>query len=242
MADITQEENQKNESQKQEGDIFSNKQQSTYQETLGSPSEQEQTPILQEQPPVISPESVENIPSQPPPFIEDKRRKYFIFGVLIFVLLFLIFLFVRFFINRVSKTPKEMNVTLTYWGLWEDETVIKGIIDDYQRTHKNITVNYIKQNPKQYRERLQAVIDRGEGPDIFRYHNTWLPMLINYLSPLPKTLISDADFEKTFYPVVSTDLKSGNNFYGSDYAVQKSETVKESDKNPGPASNVSSGD
>jgi hypothetical protein len=40
----------------------------------------------------------------------------------------------------------------------------------------------------------------------------------------------------------SKEEKTGKNFYGSDYAVQKSEIGKETDKNSGPASNVPSKD
>jgi hypothetical protein len=40
----------------------------------------------------------------------------------------------------------------------------------------------------------------------------------------------------------SKEEKTGNNFYGSDYAVQKSETGKETDKNSEPASNLHSED
>jgi len=40
----------------------------------------------------------------------------------------------------------------------------------------------------------------------------------------------------------SKEEKTGNNFYGSDYAVQKSETGKETDRNSGPSSNVPSED
>ena len=49
-------------------------------------------------------------------------------------------------------------------------------------------------------------------------------------------VIDDSKEEKTVEIVEETPAQ-GKNFYGNDYAVQKSETGKETDKNSGPASN-----
>lgn len=153
----------------------------------------------------------------PPPFAEDNKKKIIIIVGIVLFLILLIFLLLRLLRRAPAEQPKpveEAKITLTYWGLWEDESVNKVVLDDYQRLHPNITINYVKQDPKQYRERLQAAIDRGEGPDIFRYHNTWIPMFNKQLAPMPKTIYSDADFQKTFYPVVATDVKIGADYFG----------------------------
>jgi len=54
-------------------------------------------------------------------------------------------------------------------------------------------------------------------------------------------VIDDSKEEKTV-EIVEEKPVQGKNFYGSDYAVQKSEIGKETDKNSGPASNVPSKD
>ncbi len=114
-----------------------------------------------------------------------------------------------------SSTSKPSGpITLKYWGLWEPESVMKQVISDYQTSHPNVTIQYQKQTAQQYRERLQARIASGEGPDIFRFHNTWTPMLKNELAPLPTTVMDNQTFEKTFYPTAKYDLKMGNNYYG----------------------------
>lgn len=59
---------------------------------------------------------------------------------------------------------------------------------------------------------------------------------------LNKLNIKVIDTNLTITNLVIDDSKEEKNFYGSDYAVQKSETGKETDKNSGPASNVPSGD
>ncbi|MBU4293883.1 MAG: hypothetical protein KJ770_07520 [Actinobacteria bacterium] len=59
---------------------------------------------------------------------------------------------------------------------------------------------------------------------------------------LNKLNIKVIDTNLTITNLVIDDSKEEKNFYGSDYAVQKSETGKETDKNSGPASNVPSED
>jgi multiple sugar transport system substrate-binding protein len=70
-----------------------------------------------------------------------------------------------------------------------------------------VKINYSQENLKVYRERLQAALARGEGPDIFRLHQTWVPMLGGYLSPLPASVYDAATFERTFHPVVRETLR-----------------------------------
>lgn len=100
-------------------------------------------------------------------------------------------------------------VTLTYWGLWEPNAVYQSVIEDYKRVHPNVTINYQKVSPVNYRERLMSAMAGEGGPDIVRIHNTWLPMMKNYLQPLPSTVYSASSFKDTFYPVASSDLTSG---------------------------------
>lgn len=148
----------------------------------------------------------------PPPYTEDNRKKYLLIGV---IAVFLVLLAVLILSAVLKKKPKaQEKITINYWGLWEDTQLMQPLFDEYNKTHPNITVNYVKQDPKQYRERLQAAIDRGDGPDIFRFHNTWVPMLMNHLAPMPKSIYSDEDYKKIFYPVVTSDLKVGGNYFG----------------------------
>ncbi|MBI2036308.1 extracellular solute-binding protein [Candidatus Microgenomates bacterium] len=112
-------------------------------------------------------------------------------------------------------------VSLTYWGLWEDENIMKVVIADFERENPNIKINYQKQDIKQYRETLTNRLSQKEGPaspqggpDIFRFHNTWVPMLKTYLLSIPANIYTNGDFEKTFYPVAQKDLKMGNNYIG----------------------------
>lgn len=203
------------------GEIFSNPLESSYQDTISAPiddgsqnsevsdSPQAPEPPQPEQPQHGSPSDEGPIP--PPPFEEDRKKKILIIALGAIVLILLLFVIVKIIFK---PKPVAKNITLTYWGLWEAKGTVEPIINDYQRLHPNITIDYVKEDSKEYRERLQAAISRGQGPDIFRFHNTWVPMLTNELAPVPKNVYSDGEFTSSFFPVAVSDLKVNGNFYG----------------------------
>lgn len=117
----------------------------------------------------------------------------------------------RFVLPRLSK-PKE--ITLTYWGLWESEAVMKEVINEWETKNPQIKVRYSQQSPQEYRERVQSALARDDGPDIFRFHNTWLPMFENELEPVPATVMDAATYEQTFYPVAASTLRFGAGYLG----------------------------
>jgi multiple sugar transport system substrate-binding protein len=122
---------------------------------------------------------------------------------------------VIFFISRfISGGKPKSEVSLSYWGLWENEAVMKSLIDEYTKDNPKLQIKYELQSQTEYRERLQAAIARGEGPDIFRYHNTWVPMLSNELEPIPQDVMKSKDLAETYPPVVSHDVVVNNKYYG----------------------------
>ena len=116
--------------------------------------------------------------------------------------------------SRFLKPRASQSANLTYWGLWESQTVIQPLIDEYQAANPGITIEYVFQSPREYRERLQNALASGTGPDIFRIHNTWVPMFKSELSTVPAEAYSAADFETTFYPVAKSDLRVGSGYVG----------------------------
>ncbi len=117
------------------------------------------------------------------------------------------------------STPSDgqapgQSVTLEYWGLWEPSTVLDQVFTDFSAANPGVTVNYVQQSPQDYRERLQSRLSAGTGPDLFRFHNTWVPMLSKELDVLPSSIMSASTYQSTFYPVISSDLSSGNSYFG----------------------------
>lgn len=111
-----------------------------------------------------------------------------------------------------DKTSKKAEIV--WWGLWEEESVVKPLIAKYEVSHQNISIRYIKQSPQDYRDRLNSSLARGAGPDIFRFHNTWVPMLKSELAAIPSEVISTSSFSQTFYPVATQDLIKESQIFG----------------------------
>lgn len=137
-------------------------------------------------------------------------RVIIIFLVVLVIVIGAILLGLRLFKGGVGTSEP---VTLNYWGLWEDESILQPLIDEYQKQNPKITIKYTLQTPKQYRERLEAAIGRGEV-DIFRFHNTWVPMFKEELATIPESIIPKKEFETNFYTVMKNDLKVGQNYVG----------------------------
>ena len=165
---------------------------------------------LESTPEQFTPEAISDTP---PPIYEENRSKliFIVGGAIIFLIIFI--LIVKFILGLGGSAGGK--VTLKYWGLWEDAEIIQPLIADYKRKNPNVNIIYTKMDPKSYREKIiarnESVTDR---PDIFRFHNTWLPQLSGVTAPLPKSVMSSEEFEKTFYEIAQQDLKVGNDYYG----------------------------
>ncbi len=105
-----------------------------------------------------------------------------------------------------NKSEEQEPITLTYWGLWEDDNLIKPLILEYQKQNPKITVSYVRQSLTNYRTRVQTQIREGVGPDVFRIHNSWLPMFQNDLAPAPGGIL----YKNVFYPVVEESFVKNN--------------------------------
>lgn len=136
------------------------------------------------------------------PSIDLSRSKkiFLLAGVGLLLLVLIVIFIVKTLLGNIGP------VTLTVWGLWEPESVYQSVIADYRRLHPNITIKYIKQSQIQYRDRLTGALARDDSPDIVTIHNTWLPMLKNYLLTIPEDVYPMAKFKNDFYPVHVPDL------------------------------------
>ncbi len=145
----------------------------------------------------------------PPVYQENKNQFIFIAvgGVVFFIVLILI-------IRAIFSGGEKKQINLTYWGLWEDNQVMQPLIDQYQQKNPNVKITYQKMSPQSYRQKLVVRSKSGQGPDIFRFHNTWIPEIKEIMSQLPPEIMSTNEFEKTFYKVHQKDLKVGSHYYG----------------------------
>lgn len=130
------------------------------------------------------------------------------------IVVILIFLVFKFIFPLFSHKNDDKKVTLVYWGLFENQQVMNSLISDFERKNPNIKVTYVQKDIKQYRQSLTTQIQNGSGPDIFRFHNSWVGMMKQYLSPLSSDVIAPSDFKNNYYPIVQQDLTRNGALYG----------------------------
>ena len=156
-----------------------------------------------------------NVPSSPlPPEEHSSLKSKLPLLAIPIILILLVFGVLKLVLPRFQKTPAHAPpITLTYWGLWEPEEVMNAVIGDWEKAHPNVRISYVRQSPKDYRERLQSALARNEGPDIFRFHVTWVPMLSSELETVPSQVATAAQADN-FYQSSKDMLRSGNNYLG----------------------------
>ena len=114
------------------------------------------------------------------------------------------------------------DVTLTYWGLWENADVMNPLITSFVEEYKkedprvNLTINYEKRSfgtLEQYKETLLTRLQQGTGPDIFRLHNSWIKDFSAELGALPPEILSEQDYTLRFYPAALSSAKEGTDIF-----------------------------
>jgi multiple sugar transport system substrate-binding protein len=136
------------------------------------------------------------------------KKILFISLILLFVVgvLAMVMPFLKQNVGGIIGGPTE----IVWWGLWEPASVVQPLIDEYQQTHPNVKITYLEQSREDYRERLTSALAGGSGPDIFRMHNTWVPMFRSSLEPVPSGVIAPSDYAQTFYPEALGSLSNGS--------------------------------
>ena len=119
-----------------------------------------------------------------------------------------------FLVSKLFTKKGSATGNITWWGLWEDASIVQPLIASYESSHPGVKITYIKQSPQDYRERLTSSLAKGSRPDIFAFHNSWVPMFKNDLDNLPAGVMNPADYAKAFYPIISSDLTSGTGIVG----------------------------
>jgi len=152
--------------------------------------------------------NIPNIQTAPPiKVVENKKNKkpLILIGVAL-ISLILVILFSTVFKSKVINSQ----VVLNYWGLWEEESVMNGIIADFESKNPNIKVNYKKNQKDGYAGRLNGRLAKSgeveDIPDIFRIHNTWIPMFRDNLAAVPNETETKIGLENDFFDVYEKDL------------------------------------
>ena len=141
------------------------------------------------------------------PKIKSKLPLFLGIGIGLIIVLGLIYKIVNPRYNGIGT--KE--VTINYWGLWEDAAVIEGVIADYESKNPGVKINYLRNQITNYRSRLQSRLETdtatGEVPDIFRIHASWLPMFQGDLAKVPGETAQSIGLDSDYFGTYANELK-----------------------------------
>lgn len=169
-------------------------------------------------PPVTPPPPSVSAPTPPPPStpmpIVPSSRRGFPMKILLFVVILLLGLGGIGFLLMKGIPQIGGQKTITWWGLWEDAAIVAPLISEYEAANPNVKVKYVKQSKEEYRERLTNSLSRSDGPDIFRFHQSWVPMFRSRLAPVPSSVMSAQEFAQTYYPVAVSTLTESAGIVG----------------------------
>lgn len=127
-------------------------------------------------------------------------------AVLVLVSLFFTFPACRLVKRDQNQGPLE-EITLTFYGLYDNEELYEPLIQAYESDHPNITILYKKfTDPENYLNLIINELAEGEGPDIFMLNNTWFPKHYKKLNPAPSNVISPDVFRSLFVEITGKEL------------------------------------
>lgn len=176
------------------------------------PEEAQNPPIAAPLPQTTKPQinSPQSSPEQKGPGFSPKNILKLLIGL--FAIVAVIFVVFALVLPNIGKSSQK--VTISYWGVLEDPSVISGAISDFEKENPTITIDYKKQDIQDYQTKLTTRISQGSGPDVFSFQNTWTGAFSKILLPLPSDTISKAEFNSAFYPVAKKDLIQNGAIYG----------------------------
>ncbi len=105
---------------------------------------------------------------------------------------------------------------IVFWGVSDadNSNAIQSIIDEYSSTEPNVKINYRRfDNADTYEKTLLNALATGQAPDIFMFHNGWLPKHYDKVVPVPESYLPLTQFRQLFPTVAEQDFVSGGRIY-----------------------------
>ncbi|MBI2035330.1 MAG: extracellular solute-binding protein [Candidatus Liptonbacteria bacterium] len=154
------------------------------------------------------------------PFTLTRNRIIIIFLVLALIagVFIAVLLGKRIFVGKAT-------VSLTVWGVFDDNKAMEKAIALYKSENRNLSIQYVNKayaldDAESYEKELLDALASGKGPDIFMFHNTWLPKHIEKIAPLNEELQTALNFpfvnyRDAFPKVIEQDFVRGTTIYAS---------------------------
>lgn len=135
------------------------------------------------------------------------RKQIFIIigGAVAIIIVLLIFGFK----SEIRPQPAHLEI----WGVFDEPDVFQGLITDYQKQNKHISIEYKKKSYAEYDQELINALAAGKGPDIWLIHNTWLARYRDKIKEMPIEILPFTVFRNTFVEVVEKDFTEDGKIY-----------------------------
>ncbi|OGY65019.1 MAG: hypothetical protein A3I24_03200 [Candidatus Harrisonbacteria bacterium RIFCSPLOWO2_02_FULL_41_13b] len=130
------------------------------------------------------------------------RRKITFIGVVLLVAIIVTGLFI---IGKRREDPGATG-TIKIWGVFDGIEIFRPLIGEFQKSNPGVNVEYTKINPDTYEQDLINGLATAQGPDLFMFHNSWLPKHFDKLLPLSESELPIVTFRKLFPSIVEQDF------------------------------------
>ena len=118
-----------------------------------------------------------------------------------------------------AGTQNAGPVELTIWEPFVSSEHIRPLIQEYQKAHPNVRIEFVESDRGSYSANLINALAAGNGPDIFAIHNSWLPQYIDKTTPAPEGSWQFVDYKRDFVGTVVDDFTRDNKIYGAALSV-----------------------
>lgn len=138
----------------------------------------------------------------------ERKKLLIIVGGIAVVLIIILAVGLR---RDLKPKPAQLEI----WAVYDSRETWGEFIDSYQKENKHISIDFKTKSFLDYENELINAFAAGEGPDIFYFHNTWLPKHKLKLSPMPQSeeFMTARDFENTFMDTAYLDFVDENKIY-----------------------------
>lgn len=129
---------------------------------------------------------------------------------------FLILFFLLVFLGIIPGLKSDLgrpSVELEFWGVGDEPKVWQEVISKFESAYPNVRVRYTKFDAANYEKQLIDALAAGSGPDIFMFHNTWLPKHANKIVPVSQEQLTLSTFRNLFPVVAEQDFVKNNQIF-----------------------------
>ena len=121
--------------------------------------------------------------------------------------------------KNITSVKSNEKVTLTMWGLFDNEAVWKPIIRGYEQANPNITINYVVKDYANYEEDSFDSLAARTGPDIWTIKNDWMPRDYEKLVAAPTAVMPLTTYKNSVPDVAYNDSVIDGKVYGVPMSV-----------------------